>query len=106
VIHIRCAKAFFLNLNEIPPNTVTVNFDLMQNQPLPKTNIGEAYYSRQVWFYLLGIVIHDTKKLNKETVHFYRWLQCDRGRGPNKLATCLADFFMKSILSFHDKGVK
>jgi hypothetical protein len=39
-------------------------------------------------------------------VHFYRWLECDGGRGPNELASCLADFLMKNILSFHDKGVK
>jgi hypothetical protein len=72
----------------------------MQNQTLPKTNICEAYYSRQMWFYLLGIVIYDTKKLNKETVHFYRWLECDGGKGPNKLASCLADFFYEKLIIF------
>jgi hypothetical protein len=67
MIHKSRAKVFLKNLNEIPLNTVKVNLYLMQNQPLRKTNIGEAYYSRQMWFYLLGIVIHDTKKLKKET---------------------------------------
>lgn len=33
------AKAFFQNLNKFPMDTSTINFDLIQNQLLPKTQI-------------------------------------------------------------------
>lgn len=36
----------------------------MQNQALPKSGIGEAYYFRQLWYHTFGIVIHTlTKRL-------------------------------------------
>ncbi|XKL59952.1 hypothetical protein PGB90_000968 [Kerria lacca] len=68
-------KRFFKELNTWPEHTIVINFDLMQNQLLPKTEIGEVYYSRQLWFHTFGIVIHrPDKKLNHETVYFYRQL--------------------------------
>ena len=73
VLHRLRYKRFFKELNTWPERTITINFDLMQNQPLPKTEIGEAYYARQIWYYTFGIVIHNPdKKLNKDTVYFYR----------------------------------
>ena len=55
------AKKFYQLLNEVKENEVTFCFDLMQNQELPRSPITEAYYSRQLWLYFLGVVIHREK---------------------------------------------
>lgn len=45
----------------------------MQNMPLPRTQIGEAYYARQLGYYSFGVIIHNKKKtLDKNTVFIYR----------------------------------
>ncbi len=73
LLHKLRAKRFFKELNLCPEDSISINFDLMQNQPLPKTSIGPAYYSRQIWYYTFGIVIHTDKKvLNSSTLYFYR----------------------------------
>jgi len=73
LLHKLRAKRFFYELNLCPDNSITINFDLMQNQPLLKTSIGEAYYARQLWYYTFGIVLHKpTKELNKSTLYYYR----------------------------------
>lgn len=73
LLHKLRVQRFFKELNTWPENTIVINFDLMQNQALPKTEIGEAYYSRQLWFHTFGIVIHQPdKKLNHETIYFYK----------------------------------
>ena len=73
MLHKFRARRFFQELNSRPETTITINFDLMQNQPLPRTQIGEAYYARQLWYYMFAVVIHDEKKsINKDTVFFYR----------------------------------
>lgn len=73
MVHKTRARRFFQELNRRPERTISINFDLMQNQPLPKTQIGEAYYSRQLWYYTFGIIIHNEKKsLNPNSVHFFR----------------------------------
>lgn len=70
----------------------------MQNQPVPRTQINQAYYSRQLWYYVLGLIIHkSTKELNSDTVHFFRWLEVDGGRGCDEISSCLRDFFVKCI---------
>ena len=98
MVHKHRAKAFFQNLNLLSSTTVTINFDLMQNQPLPKTNINQAYYARQMWYYILGIVIvNEDKNISHDTTHFYRWLESDGGRGPNEISSCLWDFFKKIL---------
>lgn len=98
MIHLYKANKFFSCLNATPPGTISVNFDLMQNQPAPRTQINQAYYSRQLWYYVLGLIVHTpTKVLNPDTVHFYRWLEVDGGRGCDEISSCLWDFFVKII---------
>lgn len=76
MVHKFHAHRFFQELNRRPEGMMTICFYLMQNQPLPKTEISEAYYSRQLWYYCFGIIIHNNKKLlNKDTLFFYRWLE-------------------------------
>ena len=49
LVHKMRAKKFYSLLKEEHDDSVlTICFDLMQNQPLPKSPIGKAYYSRQL----------------------------------------------------------
>lgn len=45
---------------------------MQQNNPLPKLNVGEAYYVRQIWLYNLAIMNHDGT-LDKHNIFFYTW---------------------------------
>lgn len=49
---------FYDLLGRVAEGHVTVCFDMMQNMVLPKTPIGKAYYSRQMYLYLFGVVVH------------------------------------------------
>jgi len=92
-IHIQRSKRFFTELNSRNEGTITINFDLMQNQPLPKTPVGEAFYARQLWYYILAVVIHDGEgNLHNGNVHFFSWLESEYGRGANLIISCLSHF--------------
>lgn len=71
--------------------TVTIAFNLQQNLPLPKTNIGEAFYQRQLWLYNLGFVWCGQKQ-NSKSVHLYSWLENQSGRGCNEIISALFCF--------------
>lgn len=66
-LHRLRAKQFYaLHKQEMKTQgTVTVAFDLQQNLPLPRTNIGEAFYRRQLWLYNFGIVFTGQKQTSK-----------------------------------------
>lgn len=105
-LHKARAKRFYQELKTFPNGTLTINFDLMQNQPLPKTPIGEAFYARQIWYYIFSVVIHTEKgSLNKDTVHFYRWVENEYGRGSNEIISCLSHFLHHVIAPQLD-GIK
>ena len=38
-------------------DSFTISFDMMENQVLPKSPIGQCYYSRQMYFYVF-VVVH------------------------------------------------
>jgi len=48
ILHKYRAKRFYQLLNEVSEESVTICFDLMQNQELPRSCITEAYYLRQL----------------------------------------------------------
>ena len=86
--HTQEAEKFYQLLNKKQEDGVlTVCFDLMQNQVLPKTPIGDAYYSRQIYQYFLGVVRHQEEDLSKDDVHvhvcFYTWGEYQSARGEN-----------------------
>ncbi len=97
------AKCFYDKLKESGRccDELCVAFDLQQNMPLPKSNIGEAYYKRQLWLYNLGIVIHKTKSEKSDkpqspkNVFLYTWLEYEGGRGSNEIVSALMDFLAK-----------
>jgi hypothetical protein len=71
-LHRSRAKHFYKILKEsaADPKTLCIAFDMQQNRPLPKTNVGEAYYARQLWLYNVTFVIHK-KKQSKRDVHIF-----------------------------------
>lgn len=90
-LHKRKAKSFYSLMNESLPNTLTVCFDMQQNQPLPKLSVGEVFYSRQVWLYNLTIMKHEAEQ-KKENIHFYTWLETQAGRGANEISSAVMDY--------------
>ncbi len=48
ILHRRRARVFYDLLGKVDHDSVTLCFDMMQNLTLPRTPIGQAYYSRQL----------------------------------------------------------
>lgn len=96
LLHKNEARKFYRLLKApIEDSTAAFAVDMMQNQPLPKLAIGEAFYARQVWQYLLGIVRHfgaDSRQ-RREDCYLYTWTEHEAGKGSNEIASALADFF-------------
>ena len=89
------AKKFYGLLNEKQDDSVlTVCFNLMQNQALPKSPIGEAYYTRQLWLYFRGIVVHRLYEQQRDDVFFYTW----GGNQPIPLPAPLHIFWKKNSM--------
>jgi hypothetical protein len=99
-LHLSMAKQFFKKLNDVEDNgTVTIAFDLMQNQALPKSPVGEAYYARQLWQYFLGIVRHraSDKTQCRDDVLFYTWSESQGGRGANEIGSALVHYLRHKL---------
>ncbi len=100
-LHKTRAKRFYEILRESASlkDCLTITFDVQQNQPLPKTNVGEAYYCRQLWLYTFGVVIHRkfrkpvSKDRARKNVFLYTWLESDSGKGSNEIVSALSHFF-------------
>jgi hypothetical protein len=71
--------------------TLVLAFDVQQNMPLPRTNITEAFYKRQLWLYNFGIVVCGRQQTPKG-VYFYLWLESQSARGSNKIVSALLHF--------------
>lgn len=59
-------------------------FYIQQNQLLPKVNIGEAFYCRQIWIYNLTIMVYEENQ-TKENSFIYTWTKNETGRGYNEV---------------------
>ncbi|CAH1963824.1 unnamed protein product [Acanthoscelides obtectus] len=75
-IHKKRANAFYQLMKQNVDDSVSYCFDLQQIQPLPKTPVQEAYYSRQIGFYNFCVV--DVKGLYPK---FYCWTEEQAGKG-------------------------
>lgn len=91
ILHRRRAYAFYQQMNQIVENELTLCFDMMKNLVLPKTAIGQAYYSRQLYQYVFCIVEHNGKGSDqmKEKVIIYTWLESENKKDSNLIASAL-----------------
>ncbi|XP_072017397.1 uncharacterized protein [Amphiura filiformis] len=106
LVHKVRSRQFYSKLREEQDNSVlTICFDLMQNQALPKSPIGEAYYARQLWLYFLGMMRHRPGEQQKDDVYFYTWGEHQQARGANQVASALVHF-VDQELSPNDHGIK
>ncbi len=100
-MHRRKQAAFFkaVGLQVVDPTVMTICFDLMQTQPLPKTNISESFYSRQIWQYIFGVIVHYGKGTpqNRDDIYFYTWGEHEMGRGSNEIVSCLYHFLRHNL---------
>ena len=93
ILHRRRARVFYDLLGRVAEDHVTVCFDMMQNMVLPKTPIGQAYYSRQLYMYQLGVVVHHGEKSlqTNDNVHLYMWQENESRKDSNMIASALSD---------------
>lgn len=98
-LHRARARRFYdiLKKSAADCNTLCIAFDMQQNKPLPKTNIGEAYYARQLWVHNVTFVIHSQKQ-RRRNVHIYKWLESESAKGSNEIVSALSNFFKTVIL--------
>jgi len=103
-LHKLRAKKFFELLRKKDQDTVTISFDMQQNQPLPKLTTGEIFYSRQVWLYNLTFVQQaaDNTQTAKD-VKIYTWLETESGRGSNEVGSALQHYLTSLEGILHGK---
>ncbi|KAK4882722.1 hypothetical protein RN001_006041 [Aquatica leii] len=78
-------KNTFYELNkEKPNNSITFCFDLQQVQPLPRTPIGDAFYSHQITWYAFCCV-----SMSSRHPTFYVWTEDLAGRGATQIGSAL-----------------
>ncbi|CAL9701146.1 unnamed protein product [Knipowitschia caucasica] len=96
MLHRRKARKFYDCLNAVS-DTYTVSFDMMQNLVLPKSAIGQTYYSRQLYQYVFGVVRHRGcgAGQKKEDVHLYTWLENENKKDSNMVASALQHYLSR-----------
>lgn len=99
MLHRRRARVFYSLLNAVE-DSVTVCFDMMQNLPLPKSPIGQTYYSRQLYMYVFGVVVHHGERSQQALSdrHLYVWLENENRKDSNMIASAL-DHCLRSSLA-------
>lgn len=90
-LHKLRAKRFYELLKENNSDTVTVAFDMQQNQPLPMLRVSETFYARQIWLYNLTFIIHEAQQ-RRENCFIYVWTENQSGRGSNEIVSALRSF--------------
>lgn len=88
-VHSLRANAFYGLMRLNVENSISFCFDLQKVQPLPKTPIQDAYYSRQISLYNLCVVGVDAKN-----PQFYTWLETQSGRGSLEVGSAIFSHLM------------
>ena len=91
ILHRRRARTFYTRMNEVPDGSVTVCFDVMENLVLPKSPIGQTYYSRQLYQYVFGVVVHHGKGSRQTTddIFLFTWCEHQNKKDSNMIASAL-----------------
>lgn len=100
-VHKLRAAAFYKLMKEKVDNCVTLCFDLQQIQPLPKSAIQEAYYSRQIGYYCSCIVDSDGSNPS-----FYVWTEEQAGKGSVEVSSALIEHLNSMNISVNVKTIR
>ena len=73
--------------DEATEKTEVFTFDLEKTLPTPDISSNEAYYSRQLWTYNLGV--HSVKT---DSAWMFMWHEGMASRGPDEIGSCLLIF--------------
>lgn len=99
IVHKRRASKFYSKIKEITEKSQEVGstimglqFDYMQNLPLPVLPVQEVFYFRQLWVY--EFCVHNMKT-GKAT--FYSYHEGQALKGPNEVATCLNQYIHENV---------
>ena len=94
MLHRRRGRRFYDLLNEVN-DSLTICFDMMENLVLPKTPVGRAYYSRQLYLYVFGVVRHLGRNLGqgRETIDLYVWREDQNKKDSNMISSALWHYF-------------
>ncbi|XP_045504864.1 uncharacterized protein LOC123701432 [Colias croceus] len=83
-VHKLRANAFYQYMKDEVEGSISFCFDLQQVQPLPRTPIQDAFYSRQVSLYNFCIVDLKSKKPT-----FFTWNETQASRGSVEIGSAL-----------------
>lgn len=87
-VHKMRGQQFYKLMKDNTENSMSLCFDMQQVQVLPKTPIGDAFYSQQLSFYAFCVT-----DIACKTPVFYTWLEHQAGRGCTEVGSALYDFF-------------
>lgn len=92
-VHILKSKAFYSHLHETETNNILLfSYDCQKNLVLPRVPDQAAYYSRQLYYYNFTVCRgHSKAPQNTDTVTMYTWLENERHKGSNEIASALLD---------------
>lgn len=92
-LHWRRARQFYDTLNDVG-DTFTICFDIKENLVLPKSAIGQTYYSRQLYFYVFGVVRHHGRReaQTRSDIHLYTWLKYEDSEDSSIVASALQHY--------------
>ena len=99
ILHRRRGSKFYDVMNAVE-DTFTICFDIMENLVLPKTPIGQAYYSRQLYLYVFGVVRHRGKNQpqSKNDIQLFVWLENQNRKDSNMVASAL-DYYLQHVVN-------
>ena len=107
-VHKKRAKYFYTLLNkyDVEQPSLTVSFDMQQNQLVPKLPLGEAFYARQIWVFNLTFVIHEKHNQGHDKVHVFTWDENQAGRDSNLVASALWNFLKNLTIPPNIKKIR
>ncbi|XP_030609214.1 uncharacterized protein LOC115796882 [Archocentrus centrarchus] len=93
-VHRRQARQLYQLLNDVG-ESFTVCFDIMENLVLPESGVGQTYSSKQLYFYVFGVVRHRGTEypLSRHDINLYTWLECENSKDRNIITSALQHYF-------------
>ena len=95
-LHHRRARQVYHSLNDVA-DSFTICFDVMENLLLPKSAIGQTYYSWHLYLYVFGVVCHRGRgePQSRHDINLYTWMESENSKDSNTFASALQHFLTK-----------